>query len=79
MKKLSDELKKAEALKEQREVLYENEGWLKTNVYNRDLLAAGEKISGPAIIEERSASTLIYEDQHAEIDEYGNIIIYLEG
>lgn len=78
MKKLSDELKKVNALKEKREVLFENEGWLNTNIYYRDALAAGEKILGPAIIEEQSSSTLIYKNQQAQIDEYGNIIIYLE-
>lgn len=66
------------ALKEQRDVLFETKGWIKTNIYERDLLAAGEKIAGPAIIEEKSTSTIIYPNQNAEIDDYGNIIIYME-
>lgn len=78
LKKLPNSLKDEEAFNELRDVLFEEKGWLKTNVYDRELLAAGEKVFGPAIIEEKSASTLIYPNQYAEIDDYGNIIIHLE-
>lgn len=78
MKKLQNADNPQDSLIEQRQVLFENVGWKTTKVYNRDFLSAKEKIAGPAIIEEKSASTLIYPNQNAEIDEYGNIIIYME-
>ena len=65
------------ALKEVREVYFENSGWQETRVYNRDLLNEGHEINGPAIIEEKTSSTLILKDQIASIDNYGNIIIKL--
>ncbi|MCS0653424.1 hydantoinase/oxoprolinase family protein [Cytobacillus firmus] len=64
-----------EAYKETRPVYFENSGWVETKVYYRSLFGKGMKISGPAIVEEPSASTVIYPDQSLTVDEYGNLII----
>lgn len=64
-----------EAYKETRPVYFENSGWAETKVYYRSLFGKGMKISGPAIVEEPSASTVIYPDQSLTVDEYGNLII----
>ncbi|MBM7855063.1 N-methylhydantoinase A [Desulfohalotomaculum tongense] len=64
-----------EALKEIRPVLYEEEGWIKTKVYDREKLAAEVTIEGPAIVEEQSASTVVYPGQSVTVDHYGNLII----
>ncbi|RLQ94829.1 hydantoinase/oxoprolinase family protein [Falsibacillus albus] len=64
-----------EAIKEARLVYYENEGWLTTKIYKRSLLPPGVQLEGPAIIEEPSASTVIYPDQTLTVDEYGNLLI----
>jgi N-methylhydantoinase A len=64
-----------DALKEIRPVLYEEEGWVKAKVYDRDKLAAEVTIEGPAIVEEQSASTVIYPGQSVTVDCYGNLII----
>ncbi|WP_062234480.1 hydantoinase/oxoprolinase family protein [Fictibacillus sp. FJAT-27399] len=64
-----------EALKEKRPVFFEEEGWLEAEVYNRDKLEPLLKVVGPAIIEESSASTVIYPGQSLEVDQYGNLII----
>lgn len=66
-----------DTLKEIREVYFENVGWINTKIYNRDLLNSGHEIKGPAIIEEKTSSTIILKNQTARIDEYGNIIIKL--
>lgn len=63
------------ALKEIRPVLFESEGWLETPVYYRDGLPAGSALEGPAIVEERSASTVIYPGQSLIVDPYGNLHI----
>ncbi|WP_003541509.1 hydantoinase/oxoprolinase family protein [Desulfotomaculum nigrificans] len=64
-----------EALLETRPVLYEGEGWIDTKVYAREKLAAEVTIEGPAIVEEPSASTVIYPGQSVTVDIYGNLII----
>ncbi|WP_282172206.1 hydantoinase/oxoprolinase family protein [Cytobacillus firmus] len=64
-----------EAFKETRPVYFEHTGWVETKVYYRNLFGKGMKISGPAIVEEPSASTVIYPDQSLTVDEYGNLII----
>ncbi|MBN8203126.1 hydantoinase/oxoprolinase family protein [Bacillus sp. NTK034] len=64
-----------EAYKETRPVYFEEEGWVETKVYYRSLFGKGMQISGPAIVEEQSASTVIYPGQSLTVDEYGNLII----
>lgn len=66
------------ALKETRNVFYENEGWVPTKVYHRDLLVPGMKIEGPAIVEEPTATTVFYTGQTLSVDAYGNLLIELE-
>lgn len=66
------------ALKETRNVFYENEGWVPTKVYHRDLLVPGMKIEGPAIVEEPTATTVFYSEQTLSVDAYGNLLIELE-
>jgi N-methylhydantoinase A len=68
----------AEAKKEDRSVYYENKGWVLTPVYDRDKLPTNEVIAGPAIVEEKAAVTVIYEQQKLYLDDYGNIIIEKE-
>jgi N-methylhydantoinase A len=64
-----------EALKEHREVLYEKAGRVRVPVYSRERLLAGNTIKGPAIIEEATSTTVLYEEDTARIDGYGNIVI----
>jgi len=65
---------------EVRDVYFENpRGWISTEVYQRDLLPANEKIHGPAIIEEKSAVTVLYKGQTLIVDDYGNLIIETEA
>lgn len=67
-----------DALIEVRPVLYEEEGWLDTHVYDRNKLGANMEIQGPAIVEEQSSSTVIYPKQSLTVDAYGNLIIETE-
>lgn len=50
-------------------------GWLDTPIYNRAKLPIGDDMSGPAVIEEMSATTLLHPGQHATTDKAGNLII----
>lgn len=76
--KIKRETTLEEALKEQRPVYFDKYGWVDTPVYDRDMLPIDKVIQGPAIIEEKSAVTLIYKEQHLYIDDFGNIIIERE-
>jgi N-methylhydantoinase A len=44
-------------------------------VFRRDMLSAGDRIDGPAIIEETTSTTVLYPSQCAVIDDYLNIEI----
>lgn len=64
-----------EAVKEIRMVYFEDEGWLDTDVYDRDLLEPDMTIEGPIIVEEPTAASIIYPNQTLTIDKYGNLHI----
>ncbi|KIL74813.1 hydantoinase/oxoprolinase family protein [Bacillus badius] len=68
-----------EAKKEIRDVYFEQKGWISTSVYDRDKLPPNEVVHGPAVVEEKAAATVIYEGQQLYLDEFGNIIIEMEG
>jgi len=52
-------------------------GWVETPVHDRADLPIGTDISGPAIIEEMSATTLLHPGQRATTDAAGNLIVTL--
>lgn len=64
-----------EAVKEERPVIFEEIGKTATKIYDRDRMSAGMEVEGPCIIEEVSASTVVYPGMKASIDKYGDIII----
>jgi len=66
------------AIKETRSVAFEEMGRVATTIYDLDKLLPGMLIKGPAIIEERSSSIVVYPSMTAEKDVYGNIIINTE-
>ena len=58
--------------------LYESPdvGWVATPVYDRYLLAPGMRIAGPAIVEERESTSVLWSGDTAEIDELYNLRIH---
>jgi N-methylhydantoinase A len=54
------------------------QGWHTTPVYDRDLLSAGTRVAGPAVIEEMSSTTVIGPTHQAVVDHYGTLVISLE-
>jgi 5-oxoprolinase (ATP-hydrolysing) len=48
-------------------------GFLEVPVYDRYALAAGERIEGPAIVEEREATTVVPPGDHLRVDEHLNL------
>ncbi|HEX4750947.1 MAG TPA: hydantoinase/oxoprolinase family protein [Bryobacteraceae bacterium] len=49
--------------------------WLNGGLYDRDKLRAGDKLAGPAVITEYSATTFLPPDCVAEVDAYRNLVI----
>jgi N-methylhydantoinase A len=60
---------------EYRDAYFGSRGMMKTPVYRRTDLVAGAKISGPAIVEERTSTVVLYPDQSGVVDQYLNIEI----
>jgi len=60
-----------EALKGEREVNFDELGFRLSPIYERDLLPSGATLSGPLIIEEPAATTVVFPGQRVSADEYG--------
>ena len=50
--------------------------WVDTPNYDREKLAQGMTLQGPAIVRQYDTTTLILPDHRAEIDEFGNLLIW---
>jgi N-methylhydantoinase A len=59
-----------EARKGDRQVIFD-EGFQSTPTYERDLLRVGARLSGPLIVEEPAATTVVFPGQRLTVDEYG--------
>ncbi len=71
------ELKAAE--KESRKAWFEEfNGFIETPVYDRNLLSPGNRLKGPAIIEERITTIVVHPGWSLSVDSYGNCIMEAE-
>jgi N-methylhydantoinase A/oxoprolinase/acetone carboxylase beta subunit len=50
-------------------------GWIDCPVYDRDHLAAGMQIAGPAIVEERESTSVLPAGTVATVDEYASLVV----
>jgi N-methylhydantoinase A len=50
-----------------------------TPTYRRAALLAGNKISGPALIEEHASTTVLMPGDRMTVDAYGNLVIAVAG
>lgn len=58
-----------------RPVWHAKHGWLDTQIFDGARLAAGDRIAGPAIIEERTTTVLVGLDDQLEVDAASNFLI----
>lgn len=65
------------AIKARRRAYFD--GWCDCPIYDRGKLLPGNRIGGPAIIEQMDSTTVIHPGQEASIDGFGNIIIAING
>jgi N-methylhydantoinase A len=63
---------------ERRAYFPEARGYVDTPVYDRYALAAGARLMGPAIVEERESTTVLPPGATASVDEYANLIVEVE-
>ncbi|WP_281974599.1 hydantoinase/oxoprolinase family protein [Halobacillus litoralis] len=76
LSRMSEKGSVEESVKETRSVYFEEKEWVEVNVYDRDKLPSERTIEGPAIVEEKAATTVIYPGQAVYADVYGNLIIH---
>lgn len=55
----------------------ENKGFRKVNVFDRYLLKPGQRLRGPALIEERMTTTVVGPRSNFQVDKFQNLIIEL--
>jgi N-methylhydantoinase A len=54
-------------------------GFVETPTFARTELLAGNRIEGPALIEEHASTTVVLPDALAEVDAFGNLVIAVGG
>ena len=59
----------------ERKVFFPGKGWTKCRTYRRDALKAGNKIAGPALIEEHASTTVLEPGDAMRVDTHGNLLI----
>ncbi|HET6449062.1 MAG TPA: hydantoinase/oxoprolinase family protein [Conexibacter sp.] len=66
----------AEARTGAREIVFvPGDGAVETPVYTRTALLAGNRIAGPAVVEEPTATTLLRPGDALEVDRFGNLLL----
>jgi len=58
-----------------RPVYFDGHGFVDTRTFGRDALAAGNRIKGPALIEEHASTTVLMPGDALEVDRLGNLAI----
>ena len=66
----------ADAMRGKRAVDFDTHGIHTTSIYERNRLEPGMEIGGPAIIEEPATTIVVFPDQQATVDDYGNLRIH---
>ncbi|MCX7296262.1 MAG: hydantoinase/oxoprolinase family protein [Hyphomicrobiales bacterium] len=63
------------AFRGKRPVYFSGAGTVETQTYDRALLVAGNRIDGPALIEEHASTTVVWPQDKIEVDAFGNLHI----
>jgi N-methylhydantoinase A len=64
-----------DAARGNRPVSFDGRGFVATPTFDRMKLFAGNRISGPALIEEHASTTVVFPGDALTVDEYGNLVI----
>ena len=61
-----------------RPVYFAGAGFVDTPTYHRSALEAGNRIAGPALVEEHASTTVVHPGDNVEVDAFGDLIIEIE-
>jgi N-methylhydantoinase A len=59
----------------ERRVFFAGRGWTKCPTYRREALKAGNRIAGPALVEEHASTTVLEPGDSLRVDAHGNLVI----
>ena len=62
-----------------RKAYFQDAGFVETPTFSRDRLLAGNRIEGPALIEEYASTTVVSPGESVEVDPLGNLMITISG
>jgi N-methylhydantoinase A len=65
----------ADAQRGTRPVYFAGAGLIETPMFERSALRAGNRVAGPALIEEHASTTVLHPGDRLEVDAYGDLII----
>jgi N-methylhydantoinase A len=74
-----DTMPPKEALSGTRRAFFQETGFADTPTFVRAALLAGNRIAGPALIEEHASTTVLLPGDHLEVDPLGNLCISISG
>jgi N-methylhydantoinase A len=58
-----------------RAVYFAETGYVETPTYDRLRLRAGNRIAGPALVEECASTTVVHPGDRLEVDAFGDLVI----
>jgi N-methylhydantoinase A len=61
-----------------RRVYFRDRGFVAAPVFRRADLKAGQRIAGPAIVDQLDTTTVVFPGQRAEVDDFGNLVVRLQ-
>jgi N-methylhydantoinase A len=64
-----------DALRVKKEVFFRGHGFVSTPVFRRPALRSGNRVSGPALIEEHASTTVVQPGDELTVDGFGNLQI----
>jgi N-methylhydantoinase A len=64
-----------EAERGSRPVSFDGRGFVSTPTFNRTKLLAGNRIAGPALVEEHASTTVVFPGDELTVDAFGNLVI----
>ncbi|MEK4306294.1 hydantoinase/oxoprolinase family protein [Oceanobacillus sp. FSL K6-0251] len=80
LKKYKTDSESGKGIVDKRNVYFEEcDGYVETNIYDRNLIGVGEEIQGPCIIEQLDSTIVVPPNVTAKMDEYRNIILNIGG
>jgi N-methylhydantoinase A len=62
-----------------RKAFFQETGFADTPTFAREKLLAGNRIQGPALIEEHASTTVALPGDEIEVDSIGNLVISISG